>query len=515
MIDNKFAVMKFITRHKLLFGCLIAAWIIGMIFTVVLISRSTRSQIKVPKTSHPLIHPLQHNRLPPASSFKMVKALRYCNPPNDMTPGQEGKSPVNGTLEFVAVMTRHGDRSPLRPVRNQSIINCGTQSTPLLQKYMKTLKYLRGSSKHLSPFAMFPLQPAENTCTPTHMTLLGAHQLLMVGQILHKAYIEDHGLLSKNWTSDHIKLYSTVFSRTFQSAVAFLFTFLPTFNVSNIRIIPSRDDRFCMSDYYCRCPLADYLDKQKVYKKRRLMASHPAVLHLMQKLNPIVKHDPNHSNIFDPFEMFDCTMGYVCHGSHLPCIPGTNECVTFEHVRNLIAYMDWVGRQFVRDSSNTKAGMLNMHGFLNHLLSNMRAYISGKEATRFILYSGHDITLEPLSAALGIDDGNLIPYASRIVFELYSHSVNSKLKYVLKILYNGKDVTKYATFCKSFFKESLKSSNPSDYGICPFESFQKYIEEFVTNAGASSFQALCNTVQPSSYPFEATYSSYVYESYKP
>ncbi|GFT81584.1 2-phosphoxylose phosphatase 1 [Nephila pilipes] len=486
-----------------------------MIFTVFLIGRSTHTKMKVQRMSHPLIHPLQHNRLPPASSFKMVKAMRYCNPPNDIIQGQEGKMPVNGTLEFVAVITRHGDRSPLRPVRNQSIINCGTQSSPLLLKYVKTLKHLRGSAKHLSPFATFPLQPAEKLCTPSQMTLLGAHQLLMVGQALQKSYIEEHGLLSKNWTSDQVKLYSTVFSRTFQSAVAFLYGFLPTFSISNIKIIPSPDDRFCMSSYYCSCPLAKHLDKLKVLKKRRLLASHPAVFHLMQKLGPIVKHQPDHPDIFDPFEMFDCMMGYVCHGSHLPCIPGTNECVTFEHVRNLIAYMDWVGRQFVRDSSNTRAGMLNMYGFLNHLVSNIKDVISGKEITRFILYSGHDVTLEPLSTALGIDDGNLIPYASRIVFELYSHTVNNQLKYVLKVLFNGKDVTKYTTFCKPFFKDSMKTSNPLEYGICPFDSFRKYVEDFVLSTGASSFQALCNTVQPSSYPLDVTYSSYIYDAYKP
>ncbi|GIY46853.1 hypothetical protein CEXT_710881 [Caerostris extrusa] len=206
MIENKFAVMKFITRHKLLFGCLILAWII-----VFLISRSTHTKMKVQRMSHPLIHPLQHNRLPPATSFKMVKAMRYCNPPHDIIQGQEGKLPVNGSLEFVAIVIRHGDRSPLRPIRNQSIINCGTQSTSLLAKYMKTLKYLRGSAKQISPFATFPLQPAEKNCTPSQMTLLGAHQLIMVGHALHKSYIEEHGLLNKNWTANHVKLYSTIF----------------------------------------------------------------------------------------------------------------------------------------------------------------------------------------------------------------------------------------------------------------------------------------------------------------
>lgn len=55
-----------------------------------LIGKSSRTRMKVQAQIHPLIHPLQHNRLPPASSFKMVKALRYCNPPNDISYSQEG-----------------------------------------------------------------------------------------------------------------------------------------------------------------------------------------------------------------------------------------------------------------------------------------------------------------------------------------------------------------------------------------------------------------------------------------
>ncbi|KAG8189073.1 hypothetical protein JTE90_025503 [Oedothorax gibbosus] len=510
MIDNKFSVMKFISRHKILFGCLIIAWII-----VLLISKSNHSKIKVQRMSHPLIHPLQHNRLPPASSFKMVKALRYCNPPNDITEGQEGKSPANSSLAFVAVIIRHGDRSPLRPIRNQSIINCGTTNSPLLQKYLKTLKHLRGSAKHLAPFTILPLHPAEKECTSAQMTLLGAHQHLMVGHVLQKSY-EDHGFLGKNWTTGDIKLFSTIFSRTFQSAVAFLFGFLPTFNISNIAIVPSPHDRFCMSEYYCnKCPLADQLRSLVWKKRKRLLNSHPAVLHLLQRLSPIVKSQPNDPDILDPFEMFDSLMGYVCHGSHLPCIPGTNECVTFEHVRNLIAYIDWLGRQFVRDNTNAKAAMLNMQGFLNHLVFSIKNYINGKDTAKFILYSGHDITLEPLSAALGIDDGNMIPYASRIVFEVYNSTLNNKPKHVMKVLFNGKDVTKYTSFCKSFYKDSLKKSNLLEYGLCPFESFQKFVENFILTTGASSFKEACNSVHATSYPFDVRYSSYVDDSYKP
>ncbi|XP_035214548.1 2-phosphoxylose phosphatase 1-like isoform X2 [Stegodyphus dumicola] len=511
MIDNKFSVMKFISRHKLLFVCLIVAWII-----VMLISRSTHTKMKLQRMSHPLIHPLQHNRLPPASSFKMVKALRYCNPPADIALGQEGKAPVNGSLEFVAVVIRHGDRAPLRPIRNQSIISCGTQNSPLLLKYLKTLKHLRGSAKHLFPFTTFPLYPAEKHCTSSQMTLVGAHQHLMVGHALQRAYIDDHALLDKNWTSDHIKLYSTIYSRTFQSAVAFLFGFLPSFNITNIKIIPSPDTRFCMTEYYCKCPLLEHLQTLMDKKMRRLLHSHPAVVHLLQRLSPIVKSNPNHSDITAPLAMFDSLMGYVCHGSHLPCIPGTSDCVTFEHVRNLIAYLDWEGRQFVRDSTHTKTALLKMQGFFIHLVNNMKNFINGKSAARFMLYSGHDVTLEPLSTALGIDDGSMIPYASRIIFEMYSHAVNNNIQYALKVLYNGKDVTKYTSFCKLYFKDSFKKlDRASEYGICPFETFRKFVEEeYILALRATSFAAACNSFHVTSDPFDVKYSSYVEGSYK-
>lgn len=425
----------------------------------------------------------------------------------------KGKSPVNATLELVTVIIRHGDRAPLRPIRNQSIINCGTQHTPLLLRYLKTLKHLRGSAKHLSPFTTFPLHPSEKQCISAQMTLVGAHQHLMLGHVLQKIYIEDHSLLDKNWTSDHIKLFSTIYSRTFQSAVAFLFGFLPSFNISNIKIIPSPDTRFCMTEYYCKCSLLQNLQSLMEKKMKRLLHSHPAVVHLLQRLNPIVKSHPNHSDITAPLAMFDSLMGYVCHGSHLPCIPGTSRCVTFEHVRNLIAYLDWEGRQFVRDGTHTKTAKLKMLGFLIHLVKHMNGFINGKETARFLLFSGHDVTIEPLSTALGIDDGSMTPYATRIAIELYNLFINNKTKYIIKVLYNGKDVTKYTSFCKTYFRDILKKS--PEYGICPFETFRKFVEEdYIVALGAKSFSAACNTVHATPDPFDVKYSSYVDESYK-
>lgn len=166
------------------------------------------------------------------------------------------------------------------------------QSTddPLLKKYLRTFKHLRESAKHLVPFMKFPLYPLSNHCAVQQITVLGAHQLLMVGKALKKAYIEEHNLLNTSWTSKEIKVYSTIYSRTFQSSLAFLFRLLPSFNISNINITPVRDARFCMFNYFCNCSLVD--DLEQIDKRVQLSLNDSEIQKVIQKLIPIIKYQP-------------------------------------------------------------------------------------------------------------------------------------------------------------------------------------------------------------------------------
>lgn len=399
-----------------------------------------------------------------------------------------GKLPVKGSLEFVAVMIRHGDRAPLLPIQNQTTINCGTTHTPLMKNYLKTLKHQQGSIKHLpAQFQTIPLHPDLKECTQYQMTLHGAHQHLMVGQALKKSYIDKHGLLTMNWTSKDIKVYSSLTSRTFQSAVAFLFGFLPRFDMSSINIKPTLDYRFCMSNYYCNCPLLDQLYELQRVEKNQYLLNDTATMKIIEELASIVPY-------FNAFFVFDALMVHVCHSAPLPCIPGTNKCVTFEHIHKLIAHLSWVEQQQgFANSVGGKVIALKTQGFLNHLIYTINNYILGKDPTKFILYSAHDLTVQPLLSLFGIYDG-LVPYAAHIAFEVYRTGIDTEVKYALRIVYKGKDVTKEVSFCKPYFESPEKLLDISEYyGLCPLESFYKFVAGLVSSMGFSSFKAFCNS----------------------
>lgn len=383
-------------------------------------------------------------------------------------------------------MIRHGDRGPLRPIRNQGNIDCGTTHSPLLSKYLRTMKHLQGSIKHLSNFTKFPLHPDLKQCTIEQLTLLGAHQLLMVGQALKKSYIEDHKLLTNNWTSNDIEVYSTVYPRTFQSAVAFLFGFLPTFNISNINITPAYDHRFCMSLYYCSCPLVQTI-AERVKKEKIDLLSDTETLNVIQQLISIVKNEPEQHFKQDSHSMFDALMGYVCHASPLPCISGSNKCAKFEHLYTILAHINWAEQKILEDSTKKKVAFMKLHGFLENLISKINNNINGKNPTKFVLYSAHDLSLLALLSVLDIDAGSMIPYASYIAFEVYSLSVNNERKYVLRIMYNGRDVTKQVSFCKS----SEFTFNNSSH--CTLDDLKKFVVSLISSIGFKSFQDACNS----------------------
>ncbi|XP_023236375.1 2-phosphoxylose phosphatase 1-like [Centruroides sculpturatus] len=494
MTDNPSVIMKLISRHKILFGSLLVVWIVGMICTVTLMGRNGHTKIRLRRTSHTMLLHHRHNDLPPPNSYKMVKALKYCNPPEDISLGHEGKMPGNYSLELVVVLIRHGDRAPLRQIRNQSYINCGVSKElnhSLLNKYISYVKSVQRLPKE-DPFSAFNLFPHPKLCNPSQLTLLGATQHLWLGNILSQVYNTYWKLLTKDFTYNNIKVYSTVYARTFQSAVAFLFGFLPKFDFSEIKIIPSFDTRFCLKELFCKCPVLDFQRRIIEKKQRKLINSHPAVLHLLQQLNPIVKSNLNQQDITSATAMFDSLMGYICHNSQLPCIPNTHICVTIDHVRNLMAFLDWERKQLAGDGIHKRNSLLKMHGFLYNVHQNMQNLINEKpNAARFILYSGHDITLSPVASCLGFNDGVIPSYASRIIFELYSSTISNLKSYNLRILYNGKDVTKHLPFCKSHFK-AKKSKSKQDH-LCSFDRFTKFIHsDFFKVMNTSSYEVACD-----------------------
>ena len=68
---------------------------------------------------------------------------------------------------------------------------------------------------------------------------------------------------------------------------------------------------------------------------------------------------------------------------------------------------------------NATAARLGIGTFLGELAASMDAAVSGGSDERLAIYSGHDSTIAPVLAALGVWDRRWPPYASTIILETY------------------------------------------------------------------------------------------------
>lgn len=485
MVSLALWVTRFLARHRFLFASFIVIWIVGMAITICLIGRTDDSKTKYPDTTAVLFNSGHNAQL--SHSLTKAKAMKYCNPYNSKSLWQEGQVPnSNFTLEAVAILVRHGERMPLRRVRNQHLLSCRQPPSlepPSSSKNSPLHAFVSLITKHpLLPlkniFSTIATHPNQSSCAEGQLTWEGVAQHVAMGSRLHDAYhAGPWKLLPNNWDTRFVKLYSTVFSRTYQSALAFLYGFLPSFSLDKLRLIPSRDINFCLSPH-CACPQLKTYEQLFTRKTKLMLKNHPAVVQLLATLGQVLSPQGNGSEFVAPRPIMDGLMGFVCQRKPLPC--ADHQCATMEHVGNVISYVDWEGRQLSQDLSFRRSSILKAHHLLARIHRGLRDFLEGASKTSFLFFSGHDINLIPVASTLGFDDGTIPPYASRIVLEAYS---NTRKERFLRVLFNGKDMTRHTHFCRNL---------RADVELCPFGNFTTFLQRDVFKLfSAQSFAAAC------------------------
>lgn len=180
----------------------------------------------------------------------------------------------------------------------------------------------------------------------------------------------------------------------------------------------------------------------------------------------------------------DGISAYHCHQEALPRDSHFG-CMNASHVEDVLGNICLQGRKLQSSPSYLRSSWLKVYGFLNEIIHQARF---GKES--LFLYSGHDITIEPLKAIFAIPDCEIPPYASRLIFEVYSK--NSQ-KYI-RAIYNGKifNIPINGTENVSFSNEHSGLNVPTSLiSVDNFESFIK--EKFSLHTGARDFQTACGT----------------------
>lgn len=417
---------------------------------------------------------------------RLRKQQPDCNPYQKIVRKDDGGILNGWKLYGVMLVIRHGDRGPMAHVRDINSIDCSTgrQLNPLLNKYRI---FLTNATANLAaghymynrngPFHNFPLLPAfTKACLLGQLTYSGIAQLLQVGELLRQVYAHQLDLLrpqqpmkSTNssqpqvvYPLDDILLYSTRYRRTFQSAMALMYGFLPE-RWHSLTVHESHSLAFCFSD--CACARADHIKDVLSKEFANELDQHPTVDAIVQWIGANILQNP--APKIQALEVRDALLSLICHNAPLPCrrmptfdymdatvneldtarsttevndlinIDGIEKddgnslrdgvlgqktnglqsnpalyadvdgiepeagCVEVNQVSALMSYTQWQSTKEATHKLTHHQGLLRAYGLLRNIVTNMLKIISG-DKLKFVLYSGHDRTIHFLFSALGL-----------------------------------------------------------------------------------------------------------------
>ncbi|XP_063695470.1 2-phosphoxylose phosphatase 1 [Culicoides brevitarsis] len=491
-----------------------------------------------------------------------------CNPTEVISAGDDGGVLESFSLQGVLLLTRHGDRGPMTHVRGINDVDCDQDGDTLLNKYRTFVQNLTtatsttsGLWQKMGNFHGFPLLPPTNkACLLGQLTSKGVSQMLKIGEIIRNAYMAQLNFYQKNgvfnrqgnttteatpiYDPDEIIIYSTRYRRTFQSAMALMYAFIPSDRWHTLQIQEAHSYNYCFSD--CACQKADQLQSAIEKNRNANMAQHPAVNAIVQWVGSSLLENPA-PNI-NALDVRDAVLALVCHGAPLPCrfakketnddnenenIGGTstvvsdadvinidqddsqaptgseksdetvddvldeidNEapegCIDQSQVDTIMSFTRYQGTKDIRSKDNRDLGLLRAYGLMRELNAAMLRMISG-DKVKFVLYSAHDRTIQNLASALGVFlDVPFIPYATRMNFEVYKSEKDTQ--FYFRVVYNGQDITNQISFCEG--GRSLRVNRGirgSKADLCPIENIIRFIhDDYFQNMNATNFKDAC------------------------
>ncbi|XP_053379223.1 2-phosphoxylose phosphatase 1-like isoform X1 [Mercenaria mercenaria] len=428
------------------------------------------------------------------TSFRGIDALTdYCNSPNKQTAGDEGTFSSGFKLRMVHIFIRHGDRTSIHrfPGYKPETYNCEfstwyTGSNEKFRSFPQRMEKYPSEKRRKNPFLTWPQYPNQKTCKDSVLTSRGALQHLQLGQHLYDSYIKHSHLFEKS-SSSLIYAKSTGTLRTYQSAVAFIYGFLPVTNISSFNIDYSEDLHFCSKKYSmkvtCSCPhTRDLFARSKRFQSA--ISKNSPYYRTLREFYTLFGIDDN--DLILLAGIADALVPTYCHNLTIPCSTfNSSKCVDHSLLGTIwdaVTYKEF-SKWDDPDLNFLKYSSIKMTPVLLEVVDRIKELIENNGKSTFILYSGHDVTISPLLYVLGLHDGRWPPYASRVVMELYEkENEDTNNKFYLKFLYNGFDKTEKVVFCK----------NRTLNGLCNFKLFTDFISrELLNRFGYVSYADAC------------------------
>eukprot|EP01133_Synstelium_polycarpum_P003485 gene3485-3980_t len=371
------------------------------------------------------------------------------------------------TLQFVQILVRHGDRTPLYnplTVPNDTW-NCS------LSYYM--LPSLQDTEVMDTPSRMFrkTYLPNRNywpgNCSDGQLTQLGFEQHLQVGSVFRELYVNKYQLLSPTLDLSEIWVRSTDVPRTLQSAQAEITAMYPPSaagGASSIDVV----EIHTMDSYYENmspntdlCPALNNL-YQNITTEQAYISFVTKMSSVQQQIMTALEltgSAPDWSSFMDLF------FAIQCHDFELPA--GIDQSIVDSAYQAAIWEMEY-------QLSFPMIARLGMSTFLEEIVDNFRMKMDGNITQKLMFFSGHDDSVGPFVNLFGFLN-EWPPYASHVELELWTDSNND---YFLQFKYNG--VVHTLPGCSgvmcpidTFFNLAYEILIPDYYDACHQSDFHK------------------------------------------
>ena len=267
-----------------------------------------------------------------------------------------------------------------------------------------------------TPCGGYPTDPYKDRSNwpvgPGQLTSVGKRMHYELGEWLRKRY---DGFLSSNYSEEEIYVRSTDVDRTLMSAMSNLAGLYPPsgYWVWNpdipwqpipVHTVPQQWDTL-LSNKHAQCPRLTHIREQ--LQDSQFMKS----LYEDNKdlFDYISKHSGWEIKTVEKLDwVYDSLLVEYIYNKTLPAwthsvFPGGR----FEELRNLV---------FLLDSYDHEMSRLQAGPFLSEVVG----HYEDKPSKKVFMYSAHDTTVSYVLNTLGIYNGLAPPYASAVLFELYS-----------------------------------------------------------------------------------------------
>jgi len=352
-------------------------------------------------------------------------AYSYPLPPYCQAPGLNPSEDTNGLkLEFLQILTRHGDRTPTWTLPIEVVWNCTLNSLSIpsndfTNQVPDTPRLYRKS--YLPNRNVLP-----GDCMFGQLTSLGAEQHLQLGNQFRSLYVDEYQFLPEFFDPNVIYVRSTDVPRTIQSVQANLYSFFPPQNSTNgeINVIDIHTMDQYMDDMTPNpniCPALNNANNRLMNTSEYKVWNNTVygIINYIAKVYNVSDSDlPDISGLWDAFG------ARMCHNKYIPQQISYSMLQDIEYLTNYALNYLWSDYEYGRLGS----GML-----LQEINDRILEFLKGESKTLLVYYSGHDSTVGPLMGTLGFTNG-WPPYASHVEIELWSDSHSN---YFVQVKYNG------------------------------------------------------------------------------